>query len=76
MKREVKRGDHRVKTTAAKLSAIRAKLRRGEITKLADMTGYHVSQVSRVLRGERAGLSAEHILREASALVKSRRPAR
>ena len=36
-----------------KMTVIKSRIRRGDVTKVANKTGYSISHVSRVLRGER-----------------------
>ena len=52
------------------VSVIRTKMRKGEISKVADATGYSQAHVSNVLSGRRQN---EEILREANRLTYRRK---
>lgn len=58
-------------TIAEKLERISPRLRRGDITAVASKTGYDMSYVSRVLRGERG--ANEYIVETAYSQVKNRK---
>lgn len=58
-------------TTAEKLERISPRLRRGDITAVASKTGYDMSYVSRVLRGERG--ANKYIVETAYSQVKNRK---
>ena len=40
-------------STSTKIAAVRSRLRRGDVSTIAALTGYDPSHVSRVIRGER-----------------------
>lgn len=58
-------------TITQKLEKISPRLRRGDLTKIANATGYELSHVSRVLRGKRGPTA--RIVSTAYDIVKSRK---
>lgn len=62
--------NNKKKNNTNKLSVIKRKLKRGEITSIAERTGFHPTYVSRVLNGERNNTA---IVATAETLTKGRR---
>jgi DNA-binding transcriptional regulator YdaS (Cro superfamily) len=59
-------------TISEKLSAVQQRLRTGDQTAIASMTGYHITHVNRVLKGRRGNPSGV-IVQAAYSLVGKRK---
>lgn len=60
------------KTPRQKLATVRSRSRKGDTSKIAELTGYDYSHVRRVLKGERNNPSGE-IIEAAYSLVSTRK---